>query len=107
MYVRVRLPAAGRADRLAALRSCRGVLMIFAGSTALMSVALAYVLSGPGMFIDGVHTRLPGLLFAAAIALGAQASAVGVYYRDRLRQERWKRDPRCPSYGVPRGEPVG
>ena len=91
MFVRVRLPAADLLARRAARRSCRFPLAMLAVSVAGLAATLASVLCGPGMYIAEVHTRVPALVVAAVLALGAQAAAVAVCYRDELQRQRRRR----------------
>ena len=90
MRVRKRVPAPTRAQRFAALRSCRHALAGFGACAALLALGVGLVLRYP-LLIDGhsFHTRMPALLAAAVFALTVQAGAIGIDYRDRLvRQQR-------------------
>ena len=86
MFVRARAPR--YADHRAALRDCRWVLTLFALSVAGLAGVLVYIQASPGMYVAEVHTRIPGLFAAAVIAFVAQATAIGVRYRDHLLRQR-------------------
>jgi hypothetical protein len=85
MFVRVRAPR--YTDHRAAVVDCLPQLAGFAASALVLAGVTSAVRLHP-LFAEPLHTRVPGLVAAAVIALTAQAVAIGVRYVDHLRRQR-------------------